>query len=149
MKRSIWPGIWPLGLMLLTALVLWAEIGGYWRGTEAVKVVTVRCPDLANGCAVDVDGRQILFGTTGEPKPLAPFQVWVTTKGSAPMQKAEARFTMEGMDMGFNLYTLRADAQGVLRANVTLPICVTGRRDWNMILDVENLRLSVPFVTNL
>lgn len=149
MKRSVWLRFWPLGLMLFIALVLWAEIGGYWRGANEVKVVTVRCSDLSKGCAVDVDGRRILFGTSGEPKPLAPFQVWLTSKDSAPMQKAEARFTMEGMDMGFNLYTLRADAQGVLRANVTLPICVTGRRDWNMILDVENLRLSVPFVTNL
>jgi hypothetical protein len=56
---------------------------------------------------------------------------------------------MEGMDMGFNLYTLRADNQGVYRANVTLPICVTGRRDWALILDVDKTRLNVPFVTDL
>ncbi len=112
-------------------------------------MVPVNCPMLAKGCVVDVAGRRIRFGTTGEPKPLAPFQIWVETTGKAATQKAEVRFTMEGMDMGFNLYTLRADAQGVLRATVTLPICVTGRRDWNLILDIDNLRLSVPFVTNL
>ena len=149
MKRSVWLRFWPLGLMLLIALVLWAEIGGYWRGANEVKVVTVRCSDLSKGCAVDVDGRRILFGTKGEPKPLAPFQVWLTSKDSAPMQKAEARFTMEGMDMGFNLYTLRPDGKGAYQARVTLPICVTGRHDWLLHLDLDEQRLTVPFVTEL
>lgn len=140
---------WPLVLIVLIGLVLWAEKAGFWHETEATRALPVVCATLATGCAVQVDGREIRFGIRGTPKPLAPFVVWVTASGAPPVTKAEARFTMEGMDMGFNIYTLRPDAQAVLRANVTLPICVTGRRDWNMTLEIDKTRLIIPFVTDL
>jgi hypothetical protein len=133
--------IWPLALIALIALVLWTN-----RAPDEVGVKQVSCATLSSGCSVQVDGRQITLGMTESPKPLAPFQIWVKAQG---VRKVEARFVMEGMDMGFNLYTLRADNQGVYRANVTLPICVTGRRDWALILDVDKTRLNVPFVTDL
>ncbi len=139
--------LWPLALIVLIGLVLWAEHNAFWRDAEATSGVRVDCETLDSGCSLMNDGREIRFGMQGEVKPLAPFEIWVA--GVAAVHKAEARFTMEGMDMGFNLYTLRPDAQGVLRAKVTLPICVTGRRDWNMILELDNLRLIVPFVTKL
>lgn len=140
---------WPLALIILIGLVLWAEKTGLWHATEARREISVVCATLATGCAVQVDGREVRFGLQGEPKPLAPFSIWVTTSAPPAIGKAEARFTMEGMDMGFNLYTLRRDAQAVFRATVTLPICVTGRRDWNMILEIDKTRLIIPFVTNL
>jgi len=133
--------VWPLVLIALIALVLWTN-----RAPVEAVVTQVSCATLSSGCSVQVDGREIILGMTGVTKPLAPFQIWVKAQG---VRKAEARFVMEGMDMGFNLYTLRADNQGVFRANVTLPVCVTGRRDWAMILDVDKTRLSVPFVTQL
>jgi len=133
--------LWPLALIALLALVLWTH-----RAPDGVGVTQVSCTTLASGCSLHVDGREISLGMTGDPKPLAPFKIWVKAVGA---RKVEARFVMEGMDMGFNLYTLHADNQGVFRANVTLPICVTGRRDWVMILDVDKTRLNVPFVTDL
>ena len=153
--RPAWLRLWPLGLIALIGLVLWADQAGIWRASVAEKQVLVNCSTLTqpDGCTASVDGREIRFGMLGEPKPLAPFQIWITLPDSTGVQnvaqKAEARFTMEGMDMGFNLYTLRPDDQGVLRATVTLPICVTGRRDWHMILDVANFSIKVAFVTNL
>lgn len=139
--RSWLTRVWPLALIVLIALVLWVN-----HAPDEVGVTQVACTTLASGCSVQVDGREISLGMSGVAKPLAPFQIWVKAQG---VRKAEARFIMEGMDMGFNLYTLRADSQGVFRANVTLPICVTGRRDWAMILDLDKTRLSVPFVTEL
>lgn len=157
MNRQAWLRAWPLGLLVLIGLVLWADQSGFWRAPDASRNPQARhlradCATPASGCSLQVDGREIRFGMQGELKPLAPFQIWLEIPG-AQVTKAEARFTMEGMDMGFNLYRLRPDARGILRATVTLPICVTGRRDWNMILEVEqpgeHLRISVPFVTNL
>jgi len=147
-NRHAWLRAWPLGLVVLIGLVLWADQAGFWRTPNTAKDVQADCATPERGCSLQVDGRMIRFGMQGELKSLAPFQIWLEMPDS-PVAKAEARFTMEGMDMGFNLYRLRPDAQGVLRATVTLPICVTGRRDWNMILEVENLRINVPFVTNL
>ncbi len=151
MTRPAWLRFWPLGLFALIGLVLWADQTGLWRSSKAEKQVPVNCSTLTQpgGCKLSVDGREIRFGILGEPKPLAPFQIWLALPDSTGAQQAEARFTMEGMDMGFNLYTLRPDDQGVLRATVTLPICVTGRRDWHMVLDLTNLSIKVPFVTNL
>lgn len=139
--RALFVRIWPLVLIFLIGLVLWAN-----KAPDAARVTQVSCTTLATGCTAHVEGREIQFGMIGETKPLAPFQIWVKTAG---LRKAEARFTMEGMDMGFNLYTLRVDQQGVFRANVTLPVCVTGRREWSMILDIDKTRLAVPFVTDL
>jgi hypothetical protein len=147
LNRQHWLRGWPLVLIFLIGLVLWAEKRGFWKATATVENVQVACAKLSSGCSVQLGAKEIRFGIDGELKPLVPFKVWVS--GVPATSKAEARFTMEGMDMGFNLYTLRPDAQNVLRATVTLPICVTGRRDWNMILHLDNLHLSVPFVTNL
>jgi hypothetical protein len=104
------------------------------------------CPDLAAGCATRLDGRTVSVGVLGELKALQPFQVWVRA-GDA--RRVQATFTMEGMDMGFNLYTLHADKDGVFRGRVTLPVCVSGRRDWMMTLDIDGRLLAVPFVTEL
>ena len=149
--RPTWLRLWPLGLIALIGMVLWADQSGLLRSSVVNKEVAVNCSTLTQlgGCRVSVDGREIRFGMLDEPKPLAPFHIWLELPDSLEAQKAEARFTMEGMDMGFNLYTLRPDDQGVLRATVTLPICVTGRRDWYMILDVAGLNIKVAFVTNL
>ena len=132
---------WPLVLLAPIALSLWLQ-----RQPDDAPPIKAVCATLATGCTVQVNGREIRFGMSGNLKPLAPFQIWLQAAG---INQAEARFVMEGMDMGFNLYTLHPDEKGVLRANVTLPICVTGRRDWAMILDFDKIRLSVPFVTDL
>jgi hypothetical protein len=139
--RALLIRAWPLVLMALIGLVLWMS-----RTPDQPQLTQVACTTLASGCSVRFDGREIHFGMVGVPKPLAPFEIWLKAAG---VGKVEARFVMQGMDMGFNLYTLHADSQGVFRAKVTLPICVTGRRDWAMILDVDKMRLSVPFVTDL
>ncbi len=49
--------------------------------------------------------------------------------------------------MGFNLYTLRRGADGVYRARVTLPVCVSGQPNWILNLDIDGQRLRIPFVT--
>ena len=43
---------------------------------------------------------------------------------------------MVSMDMGFNRYDLRpAGEPGEFAARITLPMCVSGRRDWMLYLD--------------
>jgi len=104
------------------------------------------CPDLRAGCSTLLDRTPLSLGITGELKVLEPFTVWLKKEHTG---KVQARFTMEGMDMGFNLYTLKRDPDGVFRARITLPVCVSGRRDWVMTLEIDGERLAVPFVTDL
>jgi len=131
----------PLLILGLIGLVLWSG-----RAVNDDTAVTVTCASLTAGCALTVAERTIEFGVDAQPSPMQPFSLWVRAEGS---RLVEASFTMEGMDMGFNLYRLRADADGVFRGQVTLPVCVTGRRDWTMTLQVDATRLAVPFVTDM
>lgn len=139
---AFWGRLVPVILMVLVAAVMW------WNPSRPPAGPSTRltCPDLQRGCETRVAGVPVRVRVSGELKPLVPFHVRVETTGT---EKMTARFTMEGMDMGFNLYTLRPDGTGAFMARVTLPVCVTGRRDWIMHLEWESVRLEVPFFTDL
>lgn len=135
-----------LGLPLLivagAALVL-------WRAAETPPPVAIDlpCPTPTAGCATRIGERSVTVGLTDPRKTLQPFGVWVKAPGADQVQ---ASFTMVDMNMGFNLYTLRPDKDGVFRAQVTLPACVSGRREWVMTVDIDKTtRLAVPFSTEL
>jgi hypothetical protein len=136
--KAFWTAL-PLLIIGLAALVL-------WRGGDnaPAAAVTLPCADLAKGCGTRLHGRAVSLGLSGPVQPLKPFRVWVKAAGARTVQ---ARFTMQGMDMGFNLYTLRADADGIFRARVTLPVCVSGRRDWIMAVEIDGSVIQVPFRT--
>lgn len=133
-------GLPPLLLLLLIGLVLWFARSGQ---DDALRVA---CADLTVGCAHGSGADVVVFGSDVRPNPMQPFKLWLRAPGA---RTVEASFTMEGMDMGFNLYRLRVDDQGVFRADITLPVCVTGRRDWIMNLRIDDTRLAVPFVTDM
>ena len=48
--------------------------------------------------------------------------------------------------MGENRYRLVFE-NGVWKAKVLLPVCVQGRRDWLLLLDVDGQQYVVPFVS--
>ncbi len=141
-NASRWLGaLAPLLLAALVGVVLWFN-----PVRQDPPATRVDCPDLASGCALRLEGRVIRLGVDRAIQVMQPFGLWLEAPG---VDKAEVRFTMADMDMGFNLYVLRAGPDGVLRATVTLPVCVSGSREWLMTLDLDGQRLSVPFVTNL
>lgn len=131
----------PLILIALVGVVIWQN-----QLQQVAPPVRLTCADISKGCAGKLAGQGVEVGMTGELQALKPIQIWLKAPGA---KKVEARFTMVGMDMGFNLYTLRPDPRGVFRAHVTLPVCVTGRRDWVMTLAVDGAELAVPFSTTL
>jgi hypothetical protein len=140
--QAKWWRFFPLLLLLMAALVVWR----HGQDPQPAGVQTLSCPDLRQGCSAHLGRQEVAVRVVGELKPLQPFTLRVTAPKA---RKVEARFTMEGMDMGFNLYTLRAEAEGVFQSRITLPVCVTGRRDWVMELSLDGERLTVPFVTDL
>ncbi len=140
---------WLAGGTLIVTLFLVPAALVVWQNTEGPPpiAVDVTCANPAVGCVAQLGKRTLTLGLAGALKPLQPFQVWVKAPGA---DKIEASFTMVSMNMGFNLYRLHPDAAGVFRAQVTLPACVSGRRDWVMRVDIDNTaRLTVPFATEL
>jgi hypothetical protein len=135
-----------LAPVLVIALIAGVVIANHFLKPPPVQAHAVSCPNIQAGCTVQVAERTLTLGMRGTLKVLTPFEVWLIAPGSKTVQ---ASFTMEGMDMGFNLYTLRPGADGVFRTQVTLPVCVTGRRDWVMTLYLDDLVVTTPFVTDL
>jgi hypothetical protein len=133
----------PVAIMVLTGVVV---ILNHFYKDSALPELKAQCADLRAGCEAMLGDRRVAFGVDGELRMLKPFELWVRVKG---VDKVQASFDMQGMDMGFNLYTLRADGSGAYRARITLPMCVSGRHEWLLHLDIDRRRITVPFVTGM
>jgi hypothetical protein len=131
-----------LPLLLAAALVAIA-VAGYWlkRPSEAVPVA---CADPLAGCSFSHRGTPLEVRFSAPPAPLEAFVLSVRAPGAA---RISAEFQMVGMDMGFNRYDLRRGPDGSWASSVTLPVCVSGQRDWVLYLDVDGTRYALPFST--
>jgi hypothetical protein len=91
---------------------------------------------------------RVVFGA--EPRALQPFPIQVQLEGHQRADSVTAAFSMQGMDMGPNRYRLSADASGGWNADITLPICTSGRTDWvadfELVVTDRRLQIQVPFV---
>ncbi|MHB1186029.1 hypothetical protein [Thiobacillus sp.] len=136
MKRVLAP------LLLVVALVAIA-VAGYWLKRPA-EAVAVSCADPLAGCAFSHHGATVSVRFSKAPAPLEAFELSASAPG---VTRISAEFQMVGMGMGFNRYDLRPAGNDAFAANVTLPVCVSGRRDWTLTLDVDGSRYALPFST--
>ncbi|MDH5423660.1 MAG: hypothetical protein OEY29_01540 [Gammaproteobacteria bacterium] len=84
---------------------------------------------------MSVSGKKIELSIEGEVKALQPFILRISDKNHA-IDRAVAVFRMKGMDMGKNEYAfVNIDAQNWI-AEVVIPLCTVGRRDWSIELEL-------------
>ena len=136
---------WWLVAGLGSGLVLAAGGAWYLRATsEPVVVQAIGCADIVRGCKGD--GLTVRMDRV--PEVLRPFGLEVTADGADGI---EASFQMAGMEMGFNRYRLQQRDDQRWYAEVTLPVCARGRKDWLLLLEVradhERRQIAVPFRT--
>ena len=136
MKRLLAP------LLMVVALVAIA-VAGYWLKRPA-EAIAVPCPDPLAGCAFSHRGAPTSMRFSTPPMPLEAFGLHVSAPGARTIS---AEFHMVGMDMGFNRYDLRPAGEAGFAAHITLPVCVTGRHDWMLYLEVDGQRYAIPFST--
>lgn len=131
-----------LPLLLVVALIAIA-VAGWWlkRPGEAVAVA---CADPVAGCRFDHGGAPVVLRFSAPPAPLEAFDMTLTAPG---VTRAHAEFQMVGMDMGFNRYDFKTTGQNAWSARATLPLCVSGRRDWILVLELDGRRYAIPFST--
>lgn len=129
--------------LLLMGLLVAIAVAGYWYKRPA-DVHAVACVDPLAGCAFSHRGTTVKVRLLTPPTPLEPFDLSLSAPGAS---RISAEFQMNGMAMGFNRYDLRTSGNGVFSARVTLPVCVSGRHDWTMYLDVDGTRYALPFRT--
>ncbi len=123
----------------LTALLLLAN---RLRPVAPPSVLTASCADLTQPCRIPYGAQVVEVRALQLPSALKPFQLEV--RGLAG--PITARFGMVGMDMGPIALPLKDEPGGVAAAQVVLPLCVQGRRDWLLWLDSQAGRIEVRFV---
>lgn len=116
-------------LLLMVVLVVIA-VGVYWQRANIPPAKTIACVDIGNGCLVD--GIKLRFDHI--PQVMKPFHL---SAESGNATEFHASFAMQGMDMGLNRYRLLKQADGLWTAEVVFPVCVRGRSDWLMLLEVQ------------
>lgn len=129
--------------LLLVVVLAATAVTGYWLKRPAAALA-VSCTDPLAGCTFDHRGTPAHLRFSSQPVPLEAFELSVRAPGAG---RISAELQMSGMDMGFNRYDLRLAPGGAFGAKVTLPACVSGRRDWVLYLDIDGTRYALPFST--
>ena len=130
--------------LLLAALLAAIGVTRYLNGAVSPVVQVIGCKDIVRGC--NGDGLRVRMDRA--PEIMRPFKLEVEAERADTI---EASFQMAGMEMGFNRYRLQRQDGDVWQAEVTLPICVRGRKDWLLLLEVHEgqaeKQVAVPFST--
>ncbi len=136
MKRVLLP-------LLLVGVLIAIAVAGYWLKRPA-EAQAVACADPLAGCLLVHRGTPVTVRFSAQPTPLEAFDLQIDAPG---VSRISAAFQMNGMDMGFNRYDLRPAENEHFVAHVTLPVCVSGRHDWTLYLEVDGTHYALPFST--
>ncbi len=137
------PGWW-LRIAAPGALVVLALAGAgvaLWRDAHR-QVTLASCPQLPHTCRIALDGNDVQLSFDGTPSALQPFTLRIVTP---PAHAVHARFAMRDMDMGDIRYRLLSDDGRHWQSRVILPVCVSGRHDWVLTLEIDGVPVQIPF----
>ena len=134
---------WGLPLMIAMVLIIVALVGARMQPSSEAQMIA--CADPVIGCKFEHRGQTVQLRFSHSPMTLQPFTITLHAPGARQVQ---AEFQMQGMEMGFNRYRFTADKTGIFTARVTLPVCVSGRRDWRLDLQIDSQRYAIPFSTS-
>lgn len=129
---------------LLVAALIGIAVAGWWLKRPA-DAIPVACANPVAGCRFSHRGTEALLRFSAAPAAMEAFRIEVQAPDA---DRASAEFQMVGMDMGFNRYDLKRAGADKLVAQVTLPVCVSGRRDWTLYLELDGARYAIPFSTH-
>ncbi len=135
-RRQLWI---LLALSVLTASTVLLYREHPWRDDS--PILQIPCANVVAGCQLSGQGARVIFDQ--RPQPMQPFRLRVEVLNA---HEVHASFAMQGMQMGLNRYRLLPGEVGVWTALIILPVCVQGRSDWVMTLNLDGQRYGLPFV---
>ena len=143
--RRQWPGRAALSFCALCLLVSCDQ-----PSETGLPLTLVQPCDAQQGCRAADDSLVVTVSFGTEPRALQPFPVRLQLESESQADAVTVAFSMRGMDMGLNRYRLIADASGVWAADITLPVCTSGRSDWladfELVVADRRFQLQVPFM---
>jgi hypothetical protein len=139
------PIVWACVLCLLVSCEQSADSG------LAVSRLTLSQPcDIRQGCRAENESLTAIVTFEDEPRALQAFPIRIQLRGERRVDAVTAAFSMQGMNMGPNRYRFIADSSDGWRADITLPICASGRTDWlaqfELAVAGQRVQFEVPFV---
>ena len=106
--------------------------------------------EVQQGCRAEDDSISVNVQFGAVPRALHPFPISLQVNGGEPLRDVSVTFYMQGMDMGLNRYRLVGSAASGWKADITLPICMSGRSDWvaefELLTEQRRLQFRLPFV---
>ena len=138
-----------LGLMLVFGILL-AACSEESTNQLPVTVLVIAQPcDVRVGCVAEVDDFSMALSMGPEMRALTPFPVNIEVQRGQSIASMTVAFGMQGMDMGLNRYGFIKNQASTWHANVTLPVCISGRSDWiadfEILADGKRYQFQVPF----
>ena len=110
---------------------------------QSIRHTTVQCPSLPGSCTFKLpDRRTVKLLFDAPPSALHPFMLQVDV---ANAHSVVAQFSMVGMDMGIMDYPLSNQKLSYWKTSVILPVCVSGKRDWMLQLNIDGQQTDIPF----
>jgi hypothetical protein len=132
------------------ALVLFIALGfaakSYLAKPDFAAISVLPCADITQSCGNE--RFEVQFSEA--PQVMKPLHLNLHMNQAEAVKNIHIDFAMQSMEMGLNRYRLiQANQSRDWQAEVTLPICVQGRSDWNMLVEVEAegklQRFQLPF----
>jgi len=133
----------PFRIVILLVLTVFAIVAGYyWYQAQRVAVPAIAMQITDTACRDAVAACRATHPALGEVNLafpdgayyLHPFAAELKQAGkhSETIQSVSLELTMSGMDMGRNVFHLEPDDNSgkSWRGKLLLPVCVTGRVDW-------------------
>jgi len=106
--------------------------------------------DLQQGCRAGDGSFSVELRFAAPPRAMKAFPVQLRVAAAEAVETVMISFSMQGMDMGLNRYRMVRAANNTWTADVTLPICVSGRSDWiagvELLTARRRFQWDVPFV---
>lgn len=139
---------------VLPVVVLGLLVSSCDRASESPLPVSRLTPeqpcDVRQGCRAADDSVAVTVTFGAQPRALQPFPLHIQVDGPQRVDSVTVAFSMPDMDMGANRYRLIAEASAGWHADITLPICMSGRTDWladfELVVADRRLQMQVPFV---
>jgi len=130
-------------IFLLCLLALAGVLGWYYfHAASGVQIQTIPCADITKVCV----NQQLQIHFDRTPQVMKPFNLSAKATSAS---EVHASFAMQGMEMGLNRYRLLQRPDGLWQAEVTLPVCIQGRSDWLVELEMKTpqgmQRYQLPF----
>ena len=124
--------------IVLIALIIYGQIifNKTSSPDDELIVVDANCHLNLKECVFSKDDMILTVSTEGKIQTLKPFVIKIKDQSSR-IEQALVDLSMVDMDMGKNQFVFEKLNSTEWQASVVIPVCTTGRRDWQVDLRIK------------